>query len=281
MLTTLASYVAVAFANADSYRQLQEAQQQLVEREKLAALGSLVAGVAHELNTPIGNSLVIASTLEDRTTEIEVLNNGNTLRRSDLRTFIDAAREASTLLMRSLRNAAELVNSFKQVAVDQASAKRRLFNLHQASQEIVMTMKNQVRKAGHHIVLEMPDDIEMDSFPGPYGQVVINLINNALLHAFEGREGGEIRMWAVQLGAERVRIVFQDDGKGIAVEHQARIFDPFFTTKLGQGGNGLGLSITYNIVTSLLDGSIRVDSEAGVGTRFTIDLPMKASLAGD
>lgn len=281
MLTTLASYVAVAFANADSYRQLRDTQQQLVEREKLAALGSLVAGVAHELNTPIGNSLVIASTLEDKTVEIEALNNGNTMRRSDLRNFIDAAREASTLLMRSLRNAAELVNSFKQVAVDQASAKRRQFNLQQASQEIVMTMKNTVRKAGHHMVLEIPDDIVMDSFPGPYGQVIINLINNALLHAFEDREGGEIRMWAVQLSPERVRIVFQDDGKGIAVEHQARIFDPFFTTKLGQGGNGLGLSITYNIVTSLLDGSIRVDSEVGVGTRFTIDLPLKASLAGD
>jgi ligand-binding sensor domain-containing protein/signal transduction histidine kinase len=281
MLTTLASYVAVAFANADSYRQLRDAQQQLVEREKLAALGSLVAGVAHELNTPIGNSLVIASTLEDKTAEMEVLNNGNTLRRSDLHGFLEAAREASTLLMRSLRNAAELVNSFKQVAVDQASAKRRHFNLQQASHEIVMTMKNQVRKAGHHIVLEMPEEIELDSFPGPYGQVIINLINNALLHAFEDREGGEIRMWAVQLGYDRVRIVFQDDGKGIPLEHQARIFDPFFTTKLGQGGNGLGLSVTYNIVTSLLDGSIRVDSAVGVGTRFTMDLPLKASLAGD
>jgi ligand-binding sensor domain-containing protein/signal transduction histidine kinase len=281
MLTTLASYVAVAFANADSYRQLRDAQQQLVEREKLAALGSLVAGVAHELNTPIGNSLVIASTLEDKTSEMELLNNGNTLRRSDLRSFLDASREASTLLMRSLRSAAELVNSFKQVAVDQASAKRRLFNLHQASNEIVMTMKNQVRKAGHQITVEMPEDIVLDSFPGPYGQVVINLINNALLHAFEDREGGVMRMWAVQLGADRVRIVFEDDGRGISTEHQARIFDPFFTTKLGQGGNGLGLSITYNIVTSLLDGSIRVDSAVGVGTRFTMDLPLKASLAGD
>jgi ligand-binding sensor domain-containing protein/signal transduction histidine kinase len=281
MLTTLASYVAVAFANADSYRQLQDTQQQLVEREKLAALGSLVAGVAHELNTPIGNSLVIASTLEDKTTEIELRQNSNVLRRSDLAQFIDAAREASTLLMRSLRNAAELVNSFKQVAVDQASAKRRHFDLHQASQEIVTTMKNQIRKAGHQVDLEMPDDIEMDSFPGPYGQVIINLINNALLHAFDGRSGGVIRLWAVRLGPDRVRIVFQDDGAGIAVEHQARIFDPFFTTKLGQGGNGLGLSITYNIVTSLLDGSIRVDSAVGVGTRFTIDLPLKASLAGD
>jgi ligand-binding sensor domain-containing protein/signal transduction histidine kinase len=281
MLTTLASYVAVAFANADSYRQLQDAQQQLVEREKLAALGSLVAGVAHELNTPIGNSLVIASTLEAKTTEIETRQNDNALRRSDLKNFIDAAREASTLLMRSLRNAAELVNSFKQVAVDQASAKRRDFNLHTASTEIVTTMKNQIRKAGHRMEVEMPDDITLDSFPGPYGQVVINLINNALLHAFDGREHGLIRLWAVRLGAESVRIVFEDDGCGIPLQHQARIFDPFFTTKLGQGGNGLGLSITYNIVSSLLDGSIRVDSAIGVGTRFTIDLPLKASLAGD
>lgn len=280
MLDTLASYVGVAFTNADSYRQLQDAQQQLVEREKLAALGSLVAGVAHELNTPIGNSLVIASTLDDKTADMEVRHQQNALRRSDLQRFIEAAREACTLLMRSLHNAAELVNSFKQVAVDQASAKRRHFNLLQASQEIATTMKNQIRKAGHRIELEMPDDIAMDSFPGPYGQVVINLINNALLHAFEGREHGVMRLWAARLGPDSVRIVFEDDGRGIALEHQARIFDPFFTTKLGQGGNGLGLSITYNIVTSLLDGSIRVDSALGVGTRFTIDLPLTASLTG-
>ncbi len=281
MLTTLASYVGVAFANADSYRKLIDTQQQLVEQEKLAALGALVAGVAHELNTPIGNSLVVASTLEDKTEEIAQRQQHNTLRRSDLQHFIDAAREASTLLMRSLRSAAELVNSFKQVAVDQASAKRRPFNLLQASQEIVTTMKNQIRKAGHTIRLDMPDDIQLDSFPGPYGQVIINLINNTLLHAFDERTGGEIRLWAVRLGTDRVRIAFQDDGKGIAPEHQLRIFDPFFTTKLGQGGNGLGLSITYNIVTSLLDGTIRVDSALDLGTRFTIDLPLVASKSGD
>jgi len=281
MLNTLASYVAVAFDNADAYRQLKDTQEQLVEREKLAALGSLVAGVAHELNTPIGNSLVIASTLEDKTGEIALKSESETMRRSDLRHFIDAAKEASRLLMRSLHNAAELVNSFKQVAVDQASAKRRNFNLQQASQEIVLTMMNQIRKAGHRVELDMPDDIVMDSFPGPYGQVIINLINNSMLHGFEGQPGGSIVMSAARMPGERVRITFQDDGKGIASANLARIFDPFFTTKLGQGGNGLGLSITYNIVTSLLGGHIRVDSAVDIGTVFTIDLPLKATLAGD
>jgi signal transduction histidine kinase len=195
--------------------------------------------------------------------------------------FIEAAKEASALLMRSLRSAAELVNSFKQVAVDQASAKRRSFNLLQASQEIVATIMNRIRKSGHRLELEMPDDIMLDSFPGPLGQVLINLINNALLHAFEGRQGGLMRMTAVRLGPDRVRLAFQDDGVGIPRENLDRIFDPFFTTKLGQGGNGLGLSITYNIVTSLLDGHIRVDSTEGEGTTFTIDLPLEASLSGE
>ena len=281
MLNTLASYVAVAFDNADAYRQLQDTQQQLVAREKLAALGALVAGVAHELNTPIGNSLVIASTLEDKTVEIAAKSEGETMRRSDLKSFIEAAKEASALLMRSLRSAAELVNSFKQVAVDQASAKRRKFNLLQASLEITATIMNRIRKSGHRLELDMPDDIVMDSFPGPLGQVIINLINNALLHAFEGRTSGLMRMTAARLGPDRVRLMFQDDGVGIPREHLDRIFDPFFTTKLGQGGNGLGLSITYNIVTSLLDGHIRVDSAEGAGTTFTIDLPLEASLMGE
>lgn len=281
MLNTLASYVAVAFDNADAYRQLKDTQQQLVAREKLAGLGALVAGVAHELNTPIGNSLVIASTLESKTEEIAAKNDSQTMRRSDLNGFIAAAREASTLLMRSLHSAAELVHSFKQVAVDQASAKRRNFNLLQATQEVLTTFMSQIRKAGHRVELEMPDDIEMDSFPGPFGQVIINLTNNAVLHAFDGRSGGLMRITANRLGAERVRVVFHDNGIGIQSEHLARIFDPFFTTKLGQGGNGLGLSITYNIVTSLLGGHIRVESEIGSGTAFIIDLPLTATLAGE
>jgi ligand-binding sensor domain-containing protein/signal transduction histidine kinase len=274
MLRTLASYVGVAFDNADAYSQLQSTQVQLVAQEKLAALGSLVAGVAHELNTPIGNSLLMASTLQEKTTEIAQKFDGASIRRSDLKVFIDASQEASGLIMRSLFNAADLLNSFKQVAVDQASAQRRRFSLEQAAHEIVATMMNQVRKAGHTITLTVESGIEMDSFPGPFGQVMINLINNALLHAFEGRSGGTMTVTATRQGAERVLVLFHDDGVGIPAEHQARIFDPFFTTKMGQGGSGLGLNITYNIVTSLLEGSIRVESSAGRGTAFFIDLPL-------
>ncbi len=271
MLRTLAAYVGVAFDNADAYRLLKTTQAQLVAQEKLAALGSLVAGVAHELNTPIGNSLLMASALQERTDAIAVRFEAQEIRRSDLGGFIGAAQEASGLIMRSLFAAADLVNSFKQVAVDQASAQRRRFNLDQASHEIVATMMNQVRKAGHTLELAIPNTIVMDSYPGPYGQVIINFVNNSLLHAFE-RPGGRITLTASTPEPGRVQIVYRDDGVGIAPEHQARIFDPFFTTKMGQGGSGLGLNITYNIVTSLLAGRIRVISDGG--TTFILDLPL-------
>ncbi len=278
MLRTLASYVGVAFDNANAYRQLKDTQQQLVAQEKLAALGSLVAGVAHELNTPIGNSLLMASALQEKTDEVSVKFDDQTIRRSDLQSFIGASQEASALIMRSLRNAADLVNSFKQVAVDQASAQRRQFNLEQASNEIVATMMNQVRKSGHIVEIDVPKDIVMDSFPGPYGQVIINFINNALLHAFGERTGGKMMLTATAKVPGRVLLAFSDNGAGIDPEHLARIFDPFFTTKMGQGGSGLGLNITYNIVTSLLGGSVRVESTLGVGTTFYVDLPLVAAV---
>ncbi|MES2299198.1 MAG: two-component regulator propeller domain-containing protein [Pseudomonadota bacterium] len=276
MLRTLASYVGVAFDNADAYRQLKDTQQQLVAQEKLAALGSLVAGVAHELNTPIGNSLLMAGALQEKTELVTTKFNDMSIRRSDLGAYIAESQEAAALIMRSLKSAADLVNSFKQVAVDQASAQRRVFNLETASHEVIATMMNQVRKGGHTLDVEVPSDIEMDSFPGPYGQVVINFINNALLHAFDG-SGGHMNLIARRLPGERVQIEFHDDGCGIPPEFLPRIFDPFFTTKLGQGGSGLGLNITYNIVTSLLGGHIRVESRVGAGTSFILDLPLTAS----
>jgi signal transduction histidine kinase len=272
---TLCAYGAIALDNAEAYRQLKDAQSQLVSQEKLAALGSLMAGVAHELNTPIGNSLLIASTMLQKTEELEQQMNGAGLRRSELAAYVADARKASELVMRGLTNAADLVNSFKQVAVDRTTEQRRMFNLQQVTHEIIATMMNRIRASGHRIEFDVPELIAMDSYPGPFGQVITNFINNALLHAFSREHEGRMHLSAATPAEGRVLVTFRDNGGGIAPEHLSRIFDPFFTTKLGQGGSGLGLSISYNIVTALLGGQISVHSSPE-GTSFTLDLPLTA-----
>ncbi|WP_429204942.1 two-component regulator propeller domain-containing protein [Massilia sp. UYP11] len=274
MLGTLAAYVGVAMDNAEAYHRLKETQAQLAAQEKLASLGSLVAGVAHELNTPIGNSLLMASTLQERTHAVAARVAHATLKRSDLEDYMAASHEASALIVRSLHNAAELVSSFRQVSVDQASDQRRRFDLAQACHEIVATLMSTVRLAEHRLLLDVPAGIVMDGFPGPLGQVLINFVNNAMLHAFEG-PGGAMTIGAVPQDG-RVTITFRDDGRGIEPAHLGRIFDPFFTTRMGQGGTGLGLNIVYNIVTGLLGGTIRVESTPGAGTLFVLDLPLRA-----
>jgi signal transduction histidine kinase len=272
---TLCAYGAIALDNADAYRQLKDAQTQLVSQEKLAALGALMAGVAHELNTPIGNSLLIASTLLQKTEELETQMNGAGLKRSALASYLQDAHKAHELVMRGLTSAAGLVNSFKQVAVDRTTEQRREFNLEQVSMEVIATMMNRIRASSHRIEIEMPDNIALDSYPGPYGQVIANFINNALLHAFAPGASGGLWLRAQAPVEGRVLITFRDNGGGIAPEHVSRIFDPFFTTKLGQGGSGLGLSISYNIITSLMGGQISVHTSPQ-GTTFTLDLPLTA-----
>lgn len=279
ILRTLAAYAGVALDNADAYQQLKDAQQQLVEKEKLAALGSLVAGIAHELNTPIGNSLMVASTLEEQAVAMQESITSGVVKRSDFNAFIKACKDASTLIMRGLTTSANLIQSFKQVAVDQESAQRRKFNLKQVTDELVATMMSQVRKADHQILVSIPNDIQMDGYPGSYGQVIINLIQNSLVHGFETKVAGQILIEATQIADGNVEIVFRDNGAGVASEILPRIFEPFFTTKLGHGGSGLGLSITYNIVTSLLEGKIKVESQLGVGTTFTMELPLNVKTA--
>jgi signal transduction histidine kinase len=274
---TLCAYGAIALDNAQAYAQLKDAQTQLVSQEKLAALGSLMAGVAHELNTPIGNSLLIASTLHQKTMDLAQQVNGPGLRRSELASYLEDAARAHELVMRGLTSAADLVNSFKQVAVDRTTEQRRSFDLQQVAGEVIATMMNRIRASGHRIEVEVQPHIAMDSYPGPLGQVIANFINNALLHAFAKDVVG--RLWLRASTAiehpGRVQLVFGDNGGGIAPAHMSRIFDPFFTTKLGQGGSGLGLSISYNIVTSLLGGQITVHSSPA-GTVFTLDLPLVA-----
>ena len=261
---------------------LQRAQSDLVRSEKLAALGSLVAGVAHELNTPIGNCMTVASTLDEQVRDFsETAKSG--LRRSVLDSFVGHANTAADILLRNLRRASELVVSFKQVAVDQTSSQRRQFALEEVVAEIVLTLQPTIRKTPYVVSYQVDHELVCDSYPGPLGQALANLINNALLHGFEGRERGTIRILARRTSATHFELVVADDGVGIPAADQSRIFDPFFTTKLGKGGSGLGLHIVYNLVTGVLGGEIAVDSHPGDGTRFVIVAPLvaPARAAGD
>ncbi|TSE21489.1 C4-dicarboxylate transport sensor protein DctB [Tepidimonas alkaliphilus] len=259
--------------------ELRAAQQQLVQSEKLAALGSLVAGVAHELNTPIGNARMALSTLLEHLRAFEAkLQQG--LRRSDLQTLLEQTRTGSSIAEHNLQRAAELVTSFKQVAVDQTSSQRRRFTLDEVVQEILLTLHPQLKHAPVEVAVHVPSGIELDSYPGPLGQVLTNLIQNALLHGLEGLPHGRI---AIEAGADATHwwLRVSDDGRGMTEEVRRRIFEPFFTTKLGQGGSGLGMHIVHNIVERVLGGSIEVDSALGQGARFTVRAPRVAPTEAD
>jgi PAS domain S-box-containing protein len=260
---------------ASTLETLNRAQEDLVRSEKLAALGALVAGIAHELNTPIGNTLMVASTLIDQT-QLFASEYTKGLKRSMLEGYISDVGKAGDIMIRNLHRAADLVTSFKQVAVDQTSSQRRQFSLAEVIAEIVMTLWPSIKKTAFGVIQNIPKNITMDSYPGPLGQVLTNLVNNALIHGFEGRETGTILIEARTLPNGWIELTLQDDGIGIPSENLKRIYDPFFTTKLGAGGSGLGLNITHNIVTGLLGGRIAVASEVDAGTKFTLTLPRRA-----
>jgi PAS domain S-box-containing protein len=255
--------------------QLTAAQAELVRAEKMSALGSLVAGIAHELNTPIGNSLTVASTLQDHANHFAATA-AQGLTRSRLDEFVNNTRQGAGILMRGLQHAAELVSSFKQVAVDQTSLNRRTFDLQATVSEILLTLGPTIRKSNHRVEYDIAPDIVMDSYPGPLGQVITNLINNALLHAFDGMEQGCVKVSASLTSDSAVRLQVSDNGVGIPAAHLTRVFDPFFTTKLGQGGSGLGLNIVYNLVTRSLGGAVHVASVPGEGATFSLLLPRHA-----
>jgi len=255
---------------------LNKAQEELVRSEKLAALGSLVAGIAHELNTPIGNSLMVASTLIDQTRSLSGHFKDNTLKRTMLENYLGDAGKAGDILVRNLQRAANLVTGFKQVAVDQTSSQRRKFSVAEVVSEIMLTLWPTLKKTSFIVKQNIPDALVMDSYPGPLGQVITNLVNNALLHGFEGRQSGTVSITAEETGDGWLELAVKDDGVGIPAANLNRIFDPFFTTKLGAGGSGLGLNITHNIVSGILGGRIRVQSEVGVGSTFVLTLPLVA-----
>jgi PAS domain S-box-containing protein len=259
---------------------LEQATDRLVQSEKLASLGALVAGVAHELNTPIGNGLTVASTLDERVREFALAAKGP-MQRSFLDHFVHETQYAADLLVRSLTRSAGLISSFKQVAVDQTSSQRREFDLAHLLDEVLMTISPAIRRAQCEVVSNVPPGLLLDSYPGPLVQVLTNLINNALLHGFEAGQGGRVRIFALTVNPETVEISVQDNGKGIAAVNIKRIFDPFFTTRLGQGGSGLGLHIVHNIVTSVLGGRIDVRTVVGQGCEFLVKLPIVAPRVAD
>lgn len=258
-------------------QELALAQTELVRSEKLASLGSLVAGVAHELNTPIGNALTVASSMAYQRNHFMAQYQSGQVRKSTLEEFINTISESADLIERNLDRAGQLIAHFKQVAVDQTSAQQRDFDLQLFMEELLQTLYPMYKHTPHQVLVDIPEGIVMVSYPGPLGQVITNFLNNAMLHAFENIPRGEIRISAsLNETGEMVELCFSDNGKGIPEENIGRVFDPFFTTKLGQGGSGLGLNIVHNIVHDLLGGTIRIETAAGQGTKFIMTLPCKA-----
>jgi signal transduction histidine kinase len=204
---------------------------------------------------------------------------GGGLKRSTLERYTAEAGEAVELIGRNLARAADLIGHFKQAAVDQTSTRRRRFELRQVAEEVLVTLSPRLKRTPFKVELDIPHGIELDSYPGPLEQVLTNLVSNSLDHAFEGRDSGRIRIVAVQAG-ERVGLVYEDDGCGIPLALRHRVFDPFFTTRLGRGGSGLGLYITYGLVTGRLGGHLAIDDAPGGGARFEIDLPLRAPDSG-
>lgn len=260
----------------ESNEQLSQAMEQLVQSEKLASLGNLVAGVAHELNTPLGNALIATTSLRDQVGELDRHVSENSLRKSDLLDFIASARHGCRLVESNAQRAVSLIANFKQVAVDQTSAQRRSFDLRQTVQEVISTLSPSLRKHSFEVTLDIPARLVLDSYPGPLDQVITNIITNATIHAYEVGQTGSLLIHAMPLGNDQVELLIADTGLGIPTDRLGKVFDPFFTTRLGQGGSGLGLYIVYNIVTSLLGGSIQLLSVPDGGTCFVIRLPLEA-----
>ncbi len=264
-----------------AYADLKETQDSLVQAEKMASLALLVAGVAHEINTPVGIAYSCSTHLASKTRDLTDAFGKGTMKKSDLTAYVAAAGEASRLIEQNLTRAAELIQSFKRVAVDQTSQERRRFDLHSYLEEIITSLGPRLRKSPHKVTIACPDGIAMDGYPGALSQVITNLVMNALTHAFpDGREG-RMALTVKELPEGELDIRFCDDGVGIAPDNLPKVFEPFFTTKRGTGGSGLGLHIVFNLVTQSLGGRISVespvpDSPTNGGTAFTLRIPTTA-----
>lgn len=256
-------------------QRLRETQESLLQAEKLASLGGLVAGVAHEINTPVGITLTAASHLADQTEKLKQAFADGKIKRSDFETYLNMALEAARLVLANSQRAAELIQGFKQVAADQTSSERRRFNLLGYVREILLSLSPKLRQTGHEITIDIPATLEIDGYPGALSQVLTNLIMNSLQHGFADGRTGRMTILATLAHEDLIDLTYTDNGLGIPENIQPKIFDPFFTTRRGAGGTGLGLHIVFNIITRTLRGRIMVYSRPGEGTRFLIRFPRR------
>lgn len=256
----------------NSLSELTLAQSQLIESEKMASLGNIVSGVAHEINTPLGVSITTVSHLQVVNQKHYQLLLDKKMSKTDLVNYMNQVEESSKMLSISLNRAAELVKSFKQIAVNQHANIAVDFNLCEYIQSTLFSLKHEYKNSGHDININCDENIVLHSYPGAFSQIITNLLMNALVHAFEDDDNGSINI-DISAENENIYLDFTDTGRGIKPENLSKIFEPFYTTKRGKGGSGLGLNLIYKIVTEQLHGSISCDSEVNVGTAFHLIIP--------
>lgn len=254
---------------------LQQTQTQLIQAEKMASLGNLVAGIAHEINTPVGVGVTATSHLQKITMDFATLYEAGGLRRQDLQEYLLDCKEATTIIFSNLERASQLIQSFKQVSVDQSSEGKRIFNIKSYLGEILLSLQPKLKRTHHKVNITCEENLNINSFPGAFGQIITNLVMNSLIHAYDADSTGKIDIVVEKQGADTIFLSYSDDGKGMTPETVAKIFNPFFTTKRGMGGTGLGLYILYNIVTQQFGGTIQCVSEWGKGTKFVMVFPIR------
>lgn len=262
-----------------SLRLLQETKENLVQAEKMAALGGLVAGVAHEINTPIGITVTSASFLSDETHKIFTLYKEGELGGDELEAYFDTAKQSTKLMIINCQRASDLIQSFKQVAVDQTSDKPREFNLKNYLEEILLSLRPALKKTRIKVELDCPSILFIWGYPGAVSQIITNFVMNSLFHAYEPNQTGMIKLTVLLSSADRIELRYSDDGKGIHPDIQNKIFDPFFTTQRGNGGSGLGLHVVYNLVHQILKGTLQIKSVEGQGTTFIVNFPKRLQIA--
>ena len=257
---------------SESLNELKQTQQKLIESEKLASLGTLVAGVAHEVNTPLGSALGSATLYQDTLSYTSNKYKEGSLTEKDFEELLSLGEESSQITVSNLERASELIKSFKRVAVDQSNDHIETFHLFEYVNQVIKSMRPKYKHLGLNTYVVIDETIQIMAPPGTIAQIITNLFTNAIHHGFKNKTHGEIRISAQHLNGE-ITLNFQDDGDGMSPDTLKRVYEPFFTTARGQGGSGLGMHIIYNLVHNSLNGAIEIESALDSGTKVEITFP--------